>query len=333
MSRYVLTGLTFSMLTVAAICLTGCGDAQQVEAPDALVERGPAVELALDFQPGQTTSHEVTVNVTKDFRFEQPAVNKLREEETSTVITTVYDRAIQDVNDGGWATARITLTGLRVRVVKNNEVQVEYDSAAEGAAQNPLNKLIGQSYTVLLGPAGQVKPLNVSVATAGIPGTEGKIAQRLFEAEEVVRRHQILALPPQKADLAVNESWDTIVPSPPGLLSSKSYKKTYTLTDIAKQDGGKLATVKMVAEESAVPAPGGNVSQGMGIFAKMLDNEDEYTGTLLLDLETGNVLSYDETLISTYIASEPNPQATPEQGPDTLRIRFIQKTERKLLNR
>lgn len=318
MSRYVQTALTFSILSLAALWMAGCGG---------------SADLGMNFTPENVTTHEVTINVTKDFRFEQPALNKLREEETSTVITTVYDQAVQSVDESGWATAKITLTGLAVRVVKNNEVQVDFDSTADNAAQNPLNKLIGQSYTVRLSPTGDVEPLDLStVVTANIPGTEGKLAKRMFEAEEVVRRHQILALPPERAELAVNESWTQVVPSPPGLLSSKSYKKNYTLTDVKETGGRKLATVKMIAEESAVPAEGLGASQGLGIFAKMLDNEDEYTGTLVLDLNTGDVLAYDETLISTYLAQELNPQATPEQGPDTLRIRFIQQVDRKQLD-
>ena len=89
----------------------------------------------------------------------------------------------------------------------------------------------------------------------------------------------------------------------------------------------------MTAAESAVPAEDAPAAGqgGLGIFAKMLDNEDEYTGTMKLDLETGEILNYEETLISSYIAQEPNPNATPEQGPDTLVIRFIQRIDRKLV--
>ena len=89
----------------------------------------------------------------------------------------------------------------------------------------------------------------------------------------------------------------------------------------------------MNAGESAVPAEDASSNQGgLGIFAKMLDNEDEYTGKMVLNLETGKIREYNETLISSYIAQEPNPNATPEQGPDTLIIRFIQSIDRKLIN-
>ncbi len=337
MSRIILSGLTVVLLSISALWLTGCGPSAKVESStqaEPAVPAGPTVELALNFQPGNVATHEVTTNFTRDFRFEQPAVNKLRAEETSTTITTIFDRRIESVDENGWATAGITLKGLRVKVIKSNNVEVDYDSASAEAAANPLNKLIGQSYTIRINKNGRVEPLNLAtVNTAGISGTEGRIAKRMFEAEEVIRRHQVLPLESSPAEVTVGENWSTIVPSPPGLLSSKSYKKTYTLTDVEGQEGNRVAVVKMTAGESAVPAEGVNAAgQGLGIFAKMLDNEDEYTGSLRLDLTTGDVLSYNETLISTYIAQEPNPAATPDQGPDTLRIRFIQKVDQKLID-
>ena len=314
MSRFIQTGLTVTLLFVLALCLTGCSQ---------------SARIGLMFAPDNVSSQEVTLNVTKDFRFEQPVLNKLREEETSTVITTMFDQQIVGVEDSGWAEAKITLTGLKVKVIKNNDVQVDYDSTQPNTQNNPLSKLLGQSYTIKLAPNGKVEPLNITtVKTAGIPGTEGKIARRMFETEEIVRRHETLALPEEVATLKVGDEWSVIVPSPPGLLSSKSYKKTYTLESV----NDNHAVVKMNAEESAVPAEGGTAGGGMGIFAKMLDNEDEYTGSMMLDLTTGQVKSYDETLVSTYLAQEANPQATPDQGPDTLRIRFIQTIERKQIN-
>ena len=88
----------------------------------------------------------------------------------------------------------------------------------------------------------------------------------------------------------------------------------------------------MTASESAVPAEDASANQGgLGIFAKMLDNEDQYTGTLQMNINTGTVLDYDETLTSSYIAQEANPNAKPDQGPDTLVIRFIQSVDRKLI--
>ena len=58
------------------------------------------------------------------------------------------------------------------------------------------------------------------------------------------------------------------------------------------------------------------------MFAKMFDNEDDFTGTMIFDLDAGKVLSLEETLISTYIAQEMPENGDPEKGPDTLTMRF-----------
>lgn len=311
---------TLAVIVIAAIsALAGCG--------------GPSSPLALRFTPASTSAQEVTITVTKDFRFEQPALDKLRQEETTTTITTRYDRTIQDVDENGWATARILLTGLKVRMIKQNEVQIDFDSERPEDQKAPLTKVIGQSYTIRLGPKGQVQVVDAKSAQAvSIPGLEGQLAKRLFADDEIQRRHEILALP-DEVKAAEGQTWERIVPSPPGLLSSKSYQKVYTLSDIETRDGRQVAIVNMKAAESAVPAEGAQQTQGsMGIFAKMLDNEDEFTGSLVLDLETGSVISYEEKLISTYLAQEQNPKAKPEQGPDTLTIRFIQSVQRQQIN-
>ena len=110
----------------------------------------------------------------------------------------------------------------------------------------------------------------------------------------------------------------------PGLLAPKSYEKTYTLTAI----DNTVATIEMSGSESAQAAAGGTQSAGsMGIFAKMFDNKDDYTGTLKIDLATGEVFASDETLISTYTAQEMPENGDPEKGPDTLTMQFINRIQ------
>ncbi|MHC5141984.1 MAG: hypothetical protein ACYSOY_00110, partial [Planctomycetota bacterium] len=113
------------------------------------------------------------------------------------------------------------------------------------------------------------------------------------------------------------------------LLAPKSYEKTYTLTAI----DAEVATVKMTAGESAVPAKGDSpAAGGMGMFAKMFDNQDDYTGTLKFDMATGEVLSSTETLISTYTAQEMPENGDPEKGPDILTMQFINRIQLEKLN-
>ena len=324
MHRAAVIGSAVLVFAMSSIFLPGC----------ASTPHKPALHIAEQFSPQTTNTYEVGTTVTKDFKFEQPALNKLRQEETSTKVSVKFDQAIESVDPEGWATANITIRGLTCKMVKQNEVQVDYDSSRQADQKNPLQKLIGQSYTVRLSPDGKAEVVDASkVKVSGISGLEGRLAKRMFTDEEIIKRHEVPALPESSTPVAVGSTWERIVASPPGLLSSKSFLKVYTLKDVKTENGEKQATITMNASESAVPAKDAQAgSGGLGIFAKMLDNEDEYTGQTVIDPDTGKVLNYTETLISSYIAQEPNPNAKPDQGPDTLVIRFIQSVDRKLID-
>lgn len=289
-----------------------------------------AVQVSQQFTPQTTDTYEVATTTTKDFKFEQPALEKVRQEETSTSVRMTFDQRIDKVDENGSAEAAITIRDLACRVVKQNEVQIDYDSRRETDRQNPLQKLIGQSYTVRLSPDGKAEALEIStVKTSNIPGQEGRLAANLFTKEEVSKRHEILALPDPGTPVKIGTTWERIVPSPQGMLASKNFRKVYTVKDIQRTENGKIATIEMNASESAASADAAGGS--MGIFAKMLDTEVQYTGKMTMNLDTGKVLDYNETLISSHTAQEMNPKAKPEQGPDTLVIRFIQSIDRKLV--
>lgn len=323
MHRSAVIGAAVLVLVVNALFLSGCGSPAKKS----------KIQVVQQFTPQTTEAYEVALTITKDFKFEQPALGKLRQEETTTEIRMTCDQTIEKVNEEGWAEALVTIRGLACKMIKQNEVQLDYDSRRESDLKNPLQKLIGQSYKIRLSPDGKAEPLDLStVKFNDIPGLEGRLAKRIFTNEEVIKRHEVLALPDQPGAVASGSSWERIVPSPPGLLSSKSFRKVYTLINIKEQNDAKLATITMTAGESAVPADAQTAGAGLGIFAKMLDNEDEYTGRMILDLNTGKIREYNETLVSSYVAQEANPKATPEQGPDTLVIRFIQQVNRKAMN-
>lgn len=320
MRRSVMMSMTVLSLAVSAFLIPGCkGPSKRI-----------SFQAAQQFAPQAAEVYEVTMTTTKDFKFEQPALNKLRQEETTTSVRMTFEQRIDRVDETGAAEATITIRDLACRVVKQNEVQIDFDSRRQEEKPNPLAKLIGQSYKVRLTPDGKAEALDVStVKTADIPGQEGRLASRLFAKEEIAKRHEILSLPDAGTPVKVGASWERVVPSPQGLLSSKNFRKVYTVSNLEQTEAGKVAVIEMKASESAAAPEAGQGS--MGIFAKMLDNEIQYTGSTRMDLTSGKILEYGETLVSTYTAQEMNPKAKPEQGPDTLVIRFIQSIERKLL--
>lgn len=282
--------------------------------------------LNLALKKGQSSQYITKSSVIKDFRFEQPNLGKLREEQTKTEIEMTFTQTIQSVDENGTATAMITIDGLKMDMVNKNEMKFNFDSQKPEDKTAPLAKLIGQSYTIKVTPAGTVESVDAAEALKSVTASyEKKIVQSLLEAKTVSDRHGIAALPTASdVPYIVNDSWSTVVTSPPGLLTPKSYKKTYTLTSIQ----GDVATVSMKGSESGEQAETqGSSSGGMGVFAKMFDNVDDYSGSMKLDTADGLVRSFDEALISTYTAQEMPANADPEKGPDNLIMRFTHRVQ------
>ena len=289
---------------------------------------GQTADLSLKFSPDHTVNYKATTEITKLFRFNQPNLDKLKEDQTKNFSEMEFTQTIQSVDADGNATALITINNLKVEIITKNENQFTFDSKNESDKDNPITKLLGQSYKIQISPTGEAKLLNAKDAIAAVTSAyEKKVANSILDPKTVAKRHQILALPEKAADtLSVNDTWTKTVPSPPGVLAPKSYEKVYTLKAI----DGDVASIEMAAKESA---EGASQSSGtMGMFAKMFDNKDEYTGSAKINVVTGDIVSSDETLISTYTAQEMPENGNPEKGPDVLTMQFIDRAQLEKLN-
>lgn len=282
---------------------------------------GASTQLNLKFSPEASTSYKASTAVIKDFRFEQPNLGKLREEQTKTEVAMAFTQTIESVDADGVATAKITIDGLKVQIINKNEDKFAFDSQSEEDKDAPLAKLIGQSYTIKITPSGKVASANTAQTMLVVgTGYDKQVAQSILDPKAITKYHEITALPEDGSKiLSVDDTWSQVVPSPPGLLAPKSYEKTYTLTSV----DNNIATVSMQAGESGETAPGQTQAGGsMGVFAKMFDNVDTYTGSMKINVTSGEVLEYDETLVSTYTAQEMPQNGDTQKGPDTLMMRF-----------
>ena len=287
---------------------------------------GPQADLALKFEPQDAATYEVKTDIIKMFKFEQPSVNKVKEDETSTEIKVRFLQEIQQVDNAGGAIAKITLKGIKYRAVEKSEEKFDFDSDREADKSDNFAKLIGQSYKIRIAPDGVITVVDAKAARAAVKGGyEGTVAKGLLKDEMIVQRHEVPGLPEsERSALGKGDSWSKVKGSPPGLLAPKSYEKIYTLTD-TKEGGGKtVAVVNMSAATSEKAAPDQpKASTGMGPFAKMFDTEEKYTGKLMLDLDTGKVLKYNEKLDVKYIATEEPAEQKSDKGLDTLTMGFV----------
>lgn len=284
---------------------------------------GPSADLSLRFSPDRSTAYKATTETVKLFRFDQPNLGKLKEEQNKERVEMGFTQTIQSVDANGNATAKITIDELKIDIITKNEPQFSFDSQNEKYKNAPMAKLLGQSYTIEIAPDGQVKALDTKAAIAAVKsGYEKKLVNTMLDPKAIADRHQAVLPKDQKGKLTVDSTWSTVVPSPPGMFAPKSYEKTYTLTAV----DGTVAKVQMVGTESAEPAE--DVQQSMvNPFAKMFDNVDDYTGTLTIDLATGEVLDSEETLVSTSLMQEMPRNGNPDKGPDTLTMKFTHRIQ------
>jgi len=247
-----------------------------------------------------------------------------------------FTQLIQSVDDKGNAVAEITIKALKCLVKVRDNVTLDFDSSREKDQNNPLAKLIGQSYTMEMSPAGQVtKVIDLSKAKAAVKGSSSahKTASALLSADATKQRHSIPAMPSaDKNQLRPGDSWSTVRTFDFQMMGFKSYERVYKLKEIKDTDNRQIAVVEMDAMPSAEMAEELHKEQATGPFSKMFDNTETYTGKLSLDLTSGKVEECLEKLATEWVAVDPNPNDDQEPAAlkmAALRFYHIKKLDRK----
>jgi hypothetical protein len=305
MSRKMIASLMVAVFGVSL--LSGCA---------------PSAKIALTFAPQQTARYESTSKMIKDVEFDQPTLKKNKKDQTNTVIAVKFDQTVAEVQPDGTAMADIVIRAVQFKQINKNEVRLDFDSTNEKNKNEPLAKLVGQSYRIAMDPNGVVKVIDAAKARAAVSGSDEqkKIAQKILSDESIVERHQ---LPLPKAGqnmISAGKSWTRVVPSPPGLLAPKIFEKVYTVSAVDKDK----AVVTMSAKENLKQKVEGPKNAGnLGFLAKLFDNQDEYTGKIVLNMPSGTLEEYEETLVSSYTAQDkPTDTAKQNTAPDTLIMRL-----------
>lgn len=309
MSRKVISTLMVVVLCIS-VYFTGC--AQQAD-------------LALKFTPEDTTTYKITTETKQSYKFDQPSIDKVKEEQTGTTISMTLEQQVQSIDQKGGAVSLITIKAITAFIQDKSGVKFDYDSTRETDKGKPFTRLIGKSYRIHIAPNGKATTVDAKDVRATLKsGYEGRIAESLFKDKTIAERHEILALPDtETSTLQVGDSWSRLKGSHPKLLDPKSFEKIYTLTGVKTQGGHNVATVEMEAIESATPAPDAPKSRGLGIFGGLFDATETFTGNMILDLNAGRVTSYKEILEGKYVAVDPGQAAQTDKEPDSLTMGFI----------
>jgi len=292
-------------------------------------EEKPTVELALKFTPQDSTAYKLTMEAQRRIEWEGPLPNEtaFKGGQTSNKIEMTFTRQIQSVDDKGNAVAKITIEGLKYLSIVRDNTALDFDSSREKDKNNPVAKLIGQSYTIEIAPTGKVtKVIDVKQAQAALKGSSSanKAALALLSPDAIKKRHGTLALPDtDKNQLRTGGNWSSIKTFSFGMMGSKSYEKIYTLKQIKDTDSHRIAIVEM----NAIPTPEMAErldKEGISGLSKMFDdNTETYTGELRLDLTAGKVEKYLEKLQSEWIAVDPSAGQEDNKAPAALKMTAI----------
>lgn len=317
MRRFTILALVLAV----AVVMTGCGGGQKTAAPKA---SGPSVNLAMKYAVGQTGTYKLTSEVWRTAKFEGPELSKepkLKNGKSGNTMTIVYTQDITAVAADGTATARITIKELAFKSMITNETSNEFDSTKAADKDKPLAKLIGQTITMKLSPDGKAEVVDAAAFRGAITeGSAKDLVANLFTDKELARLFTVSSLP-EKASQKVGSTWSMTEMSPKSMMVSKNFEKQYTVAGVS--DG--TITVDMKAVPSSKPVEKGEVSNQsmmMSMFGNMMESKENFSGKTKMTTE-GSLKAFDETLDSTWFATDP--QAKPDAEPDKITIGYQQK--------
>jgi hypothetical protein len=264
--------------------------------------------LALKFIKGDTSIYKVIMETERsaDFAGEITKDEQFTSGKSGTRTEMIFSQQIENVDANGNATAKITIKSLRYIAITKDVQLLDFDSSKQGQQANALNKLIGQSYTIIITPTSNVIGATGQDEIKGLVegnAMENKAAVQLVSKNLIQRRHQISALMDAGGKiLKVGEKWSSTRTVSFGSMGTNSLEKICTLKAIEEKEGKRTAVVEI----SGIPAT--IQKDATSPVAKLFDSTNSYTGTLLLDLNNGKIERYTEKLEAEWVVADP--QAT-----------------------
>ena len=323
---------TCAFAAIAVICVlllaAGCTDQAEdtIQTKVKPQEQKPIAQPALKSATAGRVTYKVTTDRENGVLWEGPLENKPKNfigGHSGNKIEMTFTRQTQSVDDEGSAVAKITINALKYFAKIRDKIVLDFDSSREEDQDNPLNKLIGQSYTIELTASGEVSNvIDVNDARAAVAGSSisNVRAAQLLSARAIKEHHTVPALPAgDNVQLIPGKNWSDIKTFSFGPMGSKSFERIYEIKEISETDGRRTAIAQMEAVPSAAKAKEIYKEQSTGSFSTMFDNTETYTGLLWLDVTSGQIEKYTEEFRSDWIAVDP--MATKqEKEPNMLRM-------------
>jgi hypothetical protein len=298
----------------------GCGQKAQSGGTEAKpLVQAPAqaktqVKIALRPAVGDLTTYKITTQARRATKWQGPVPDKavfdenFNEERVEMVLT----QRIESVDPNGIAIAMVTIDGIKCRYSNKSMVSVDFDSSRRSDANNPIMKLIGQTYTIEFSPWNNISavdnlPPAMMTMKDGTPS--GQAGFSIFLPEAIMERHGVMQLPePGQEIFKPGDKWNRIKTFAFGKMGIKSYEKVYALKEVRDADGRKIAVIDMNTIPSSEVEPKYRAQQAEVDVPKTFDTNDSYTGGGEFDLKAGRIENYHEDLEASWVVALPAKQ-------------------------
>lgn len=217
-------------------------------------------------------------------------------------------QTVQSVDLSGDATLMVTTEHMRMEGIGPAGNQL-YDSDTGDIPSDPAilgaAAMVGQSYSMVVGPDGTVKSVQgieelVEAMRTSFPPEVAPMLDEMFSADILIeiaqQGMQILPTDP----ISPGDSWQTSFTMPNPLLGEVTNNLTFVLDQVGERDGKTIALLSSTGEIVA------DAPDGLEGLPMEMDVDAEMTGSLIFELDRGLVLSSITTNEMTMTMSGPD---------------------------
>ncbi len=284
---------------------------------ESVEKESPAQKITLKFNPAVSGTYKISQETTKAVDFSQPSLNKNKLDKTSVITEITFDQKVDSVEKDGSAKLIVTIKAVKLYSKGKKGVNYDFDSSREADSKDPLAKLIGVCYSIVVNPKGKVVAVDAREALKTVKSREAK---SFLRKDIIEKRHSFKAAPKSDMDVITeNGEWSCVVASPRGSLEPKAFEKKYKVDSV---DDTGIAKISMVAAPTSKKPEGGVKGKGLGVMAGIFDSKETFTGDMLFDTKSGSLVKYTEKLEDNYVAAEEASEGKTDKGPNVLTMTF-----------
>jgi hypothetical protein len=284
-------------------------------APAKTPAQSPAqMKIALRPAVGDLATYKITTQARRTTKWQGPVPDKavfdenFNEERVEMVLT----QRVKSVDPNGTAVALVTIDGVKCLFSNKSTASVDFDSSRRSDANNPIMKLIGQTYLIEFSPSNNISAVDdlpPPMLTMKDGTASGQAGISILFPEAIMERHGTMQLPKSGQEmLRPGDKWSRIKTFAFGKMGLKSYEKICTLKEVRDADGRKIAVIGMNAIPASEVEPKYRSQQAEIDVPKTFDTNDSYTGGGEFDLKTGRIENYHEDLEANWVVALPAKQ-------------------------